>query len=318
MENKISIISPCYNGEKHLIPYIEGLLSQTYTNVEFIFVNDGSTDNTEKIINSYNNKFKEKGWTYIYIKMENRGGQAKAINQGLKIFTGDYLCCIDSDDIIMPTYLEDMSNYLEKHEEYGIAFPWSEVIEESTNKHIQFCKRNIPEHVYDSLFDDFILGKQCNENYILYASFMLRSKIFLEIYPERLIYEGLSGQNAQLILPILYNYKFGYVKKILYKAIARKNSDSRLTSPLDLVNKTYSWENIYCNVIKIIPNMPEYEKAYYFAFVKNYWEAIRKNILTESTKYNNFSEHIFSVKYGATHKVITILGIKFKFMLKQK
>lgn len=96
--------------------------------------------------------------------------------------------------------------------------------------------------------------------------------------PNRQIYEGLSGQNAQLILPILYNYKAGYVNKILYKAVARKNSDSRLTSIQELINKTYTWEDIYCNVIKDIPNMPEHEKMYYFSFVKNYWEKTRNDI----------------------------------------
>ena len=309
---KISIITPCYNGEKHLVPYIEGLLSQTYSNVEYIFVNDGSTDKTEQIINSYADKFKEKGWTFTYIGQNKRGGQAKAINQGLKIVTGDYLCCIDSDDIIMPSYLEEMLGFLENNKDCGIAFPFAEVVEEISNKHIQFFKRSIPDHVQDSLFDDFILQRNHN---ILYASFMIRSSAFLKVYPDRRIYEGLSGQNAQLILPILYNYKCGYVKKILYKSVARKNSDSRLESSQDFINKTYSWEDIYCHTIKIIPNMPEYEKAYYFAFVKNYWEELRKNRLLPPKR-----NKIFSVtneyKNGIKRKVFIILGLKLKFKVK--
>lgn len=313
---KISIISPCYNGESHLKPYIEGLLSQTFTNVEYIFVNDGSTDRTEDIINSYADKFREKGWTYTYIKMDNRGGQAKAINQGLKIFTGDYLCCTDSDDVIMPTYLEEMSNFLESNPECGIAFPWSEVIEEGTGKHIRYYKRNIPSHVQDTLFDDFLLQRNHNENYIFYASFMMRSKAFFEMYPNKKLYEGLSGQNAQLLLPVLYNYKIGYVPGILYKAIARKNSDSRLESARDFINKTYSWEDIYCNVIKTIPNMPDYEKAYYFAFTKNYWEQEREKSNKPKKIKLSFWEKLFSVKneysQGKKRKVITILGIKIK------
>ena len=308
---KISIISPCYNGESHLLPYIESLLSQTYSNVEYIFVNDGSTDKTEEIINSYRDKFKEKGWTFTYIRQDVRGGQAKAINQGLKIFTGDYLCCIDSDDIIMPSYLEEMSGFLENNKDCGIVFPWAEVIEETSNKHIQYFKRDIPPHVKDTLFDDILLHRGHN---ILYASFMIKSSVFFEIYPDRHIYEGLSGQNAQLILPIIYNYKCGYVKKILYKSIARKGSDSRPESVQDYVNKTYSWEDIRSHTIKIIPNMPEYEKSYYFAINKNYWEELRQRKLTpKKTKKTN---KIFSVTYeykdGIKHKYMTLLGIKFR------
>ena len=276
---KVSIISPCYNGETHLIPYIKGLLSQTYSDVEVIFVNDGSVDKTETIINSYSEQFKSKGWDFIYLKLEKRGGQAKAINQGLKICTGDYISCIDSDDIILPKYIEKMSKFLDKNEDYGIAFPWAELVEEHTYKPILCHKRDIPGHVQDTLFDEFILQQYDDENYIRYSSFMLRSKCLFEIYPNRQIYEGLSGQNAQLILPILYNYKFGYVKEILYKAIVRNNSDSCLDSQKDFLDKTKSWEDIYCNVLKIIPNMPDYEKAYYFKYVKDYWQDMRKNIL---------------------------------------
>lgn len=319
---KVSIISPCYNGEKHLIPYINGLLSQTYSNVEFIFVNDGSTDKTEEIINSYSQKFKEKGWTFNYIRQEKRGGQAKAINQGLKIFSGDYLCCIDSDDVILSTFLDDMVSFMDNNLEYAIAFSWSQVVDEKTNKIINYYKRNVKPHVQDTLFDDFILQKNHNENYIQYTAAIIRSKCLFKIYPNRQIYEGKSGQNAQLILPILYNYKCGYVKKILYKAIARENSDSRLTSTQDFIDKTYSWENIYCNVIRIIPNMPDYEKGYYFKYVKDYWQLQRdKAISPTDTKeiviQDKFLEKIFSVKNNYSnnkkHKVLTILGIKIKF-----
>ena len=324
---KVSIISPCYNGESHLIPYINGLLSQTFSDVEFIFVNDGSTDNTEKIILSYTDKFQSKGWTFKYINLEIRGGQARAINQGLKIFTGEYLCCIDSDDIIMPTFLEEMILFLDNNKQYSIAFPWSEVIEENTNRHLKYFKRIIPEHTKDSLFDDFILQHEHDENYIQYTSFMIRSSAFLQIYPNKHIYEGLSGQNAQILLPILYNYRCGYVNKILYKAIARVNSDSRLDNLQDLINKTYSWEDIYCNVIKIIPNMPEYEKSFYFSYIKNYWENFRKNLIHNDntpigTKKESLLDTIFSVKNdyqnNIKRKIFTILGIKIKIRIKQK
>ena len=56
-----SVISPCYNGEKYLKHFLESLLEQTYSNVEFIIVNDGSNDNSEKIILSYKDKIEKKG-----------------------------------------------------------------------------------------------------------------------------------------------------------------------------------------------------------------------------------------------------------------
>ncbi len=313
--NKISLITPCYNGSSYMLPYIDSLLSQTYSNVEYIFVNDGSTDTTEEIIKSYAEKFREKGWSFTYIRQDQRGGQAKAINCGLKIFSGDYLCCIDSDDLIMPTYLEDLAHYLDEHQECGIVFPWAETIEQNTCKHLSYYKRDIPLHVQDHLFDDIVLQRTCGENYIIYSSYMLRASAFLKMYPGRNIYEGLSGQNAQLILPVLYNYKYGYVKKILYKVVARSDSDSRLSSISELMNKTYSWEDIYCNVISTIPNMPEHEKSFYFSAVKTFWDNRRLNCLKSISEQNKPSPEVKNPSASSTNRSpAKALSLKYKIL----
>lgn len=97
----VSIITPCYNGENYVTPFIKSVLLQSYNNIEFIFINDGSTDNTEKIVLDYEPEFKERGIKFKYIYQENQG-QATALNNGLKIFTGDYLTWPDSDDILHP------------------------------------------------------------------------------------------------------------------------------------------------------------------------------------------------------------------------
>lgn len=275
-DKKITIISPCYNGQSHLKPYIEGLLSQNYSNVEYFFVDDASTDNTRDVILSYKKQFEDKGWTFNYIKQEKRQGQAAAINRGLELFSGDYICCPDSDDVLLPTYLKDMSDFLNEHGDYALCYPWTETVEENTGKHIRFYKRHIPEHTHDALFDDIVLCRKNGENEIFYPTYMLRATIFLEVYKNRQIYAGLTGQNDPMTLPFIYNYKFGYVEKILYKCIARQNSDSRLESYTDRINKSYSWEDVACQTLKYIPNMPDYEKAYYFNFIKQKWTKNRK------------------------------------------
>ena len=78
----VSIISPCYNGEKYLSCFLESVLSQSYDNIELIMVDDGSTDRTKEIICSFEDKFRNRNLSLCYIYQENRG-QAAAINRGL-------------------------------------------------------------------------------------------------------------------------------------------------------------------------------------------------------------------------------------------
>ena len=118
---KVSLISPCYNGENHLGYFLESLLTQTYENVEFIFVNDGSTDKTEEIFKAYQERLQNKGWDVVYISQENKG-QAAAVNAGLKLVKGDYLLWPDSDDILYPEHIARKVAFMEKNPQYGVGF----------------------------------------------------------------------------------------------------------------------------------------------------------------------------------------------------
>ena len=67
----VSIITPCYNGENVMHRLLDSILSQTYSNIEFILINDGSTDHSEEIWYQYEKKFNEKGIKTIYIHQRN-------------------------------------------------------------------------------------------------------------------------------------------------------------------------------------------------------------------------------------------------------
>ncbi|MBQ4077889.1 glycosyltransferase family 2 protein [bacterium] len=284
----VTLITPCFNGENHLDNYIKGLLSQTASNVEYIFINDGSTDNTKNIILSYKKDFLDKGWTFQYLEQEN-SGQASAINKGLQIMTGDYFSCIDSDDILMPNYFEKMSNYLSTNSDVDMVFPVAEIVKEKTLEHICYRSRKINQNLVDTIFEDVLLA---NENLPVFASFMIRTKTFEKLNPFKQIYQGLSGQNPQFILPIAYNGKVSYLDDCLIKIVFRENSDSHT----NLKDKTYNWEYLYTETLKTIPNMPEYEKAYYFQKIKERFSLKRLKII-EREKYKRVSFNILGIKF---------------------
>lgn len=104
---QISIIVPCFNSEQTLERCIISILEQTYRNFELILINDGSTDNTGSIIQSflYDSRIR-------YIKKEKNGGLSAARNMGLDHVRGDYVVFIDSDDWVEKNYLENLSKGL--------------------------------------------------------------------------------------------------------------------------------------------------------------------------------------------------------------
>jgi len=95
---KVSIIIPVYNGENYLKEAIDSAIAQTYKNLEIIVVDDGSTDNTEKIAKLYGEKIK-------YLKKEN-GGTSTALNLGIKNMTGEYFSWLSHDDMYYPNKIE--------------------------------------------------------------------------------------------------------------------------------------------------------------------------------------------------------------------
>ena len=82
----VSVIVPVYNCEEYLADCLESILNQTYTNIEIVIVNDGSTDYSEKIVN----KYQEKDNRVVYYYQEN-SGPSEARNNGISNSTGEYL-----------------------------------------------------------------------------------------------------------------------------------------------------------------------------------------------------------------------------------
>ncbi len=99
--DKISIIVPIYNSDRYLNECIESILKQTYSNIEIILINDGSTDNSGKICDEY-------AASDMRIKAIHNvnGGVSVARNTGIEAATGEYLTFVDSDDIVSERYID--------------------------------------------------------------------------------------------------------------------------------------------------------------------------------------------------------------------
>lgn len=110
-KTKISIIVPLYNAENYVRECIENLLEQTYTNLEIILVNDGSTDASASICREY----VKKHINICYLEQENKGAAA-ARNLGMRHATGEYIAFVDCDDSIVSCYIEKLYEILKRED----------------------------------------------------------------------------------------------------------------------------------------------------------------------------------------------------------
>lgn len=278
MDKKVSIITPCFNGESFVGRYLDSILEQTYKNIELIFINDGSTDNTEKIIKSYIPKFHNRGIKLIYICQKNLG-QAAALNKGLKVLSGQYLTWPDSDDILSIDSIEKKVKFLEDNKEYGVVRTDATLVKEEDIKGIvgYFAKNN-PNKNKKNLFLDLII-----ENKVWFAPgcYMIRVSSFLDVNPSREIYEGKGGQNWQMLLPILYKYKCGYIDEPLYTYVIRSDSHSHeIDSLYKHLKRCDEHEDILINTIKSM-NIKEEKKLEYLNIIKEKYVRKRFNLSCE-------------------------------------
>lgn len=197
---KISIIVPIYNTERYLKRCIDSIIKQTYTNLEIILVNDGSTDNSLKICREYEKKDKR-------IKLFNKenGGQSSARNLALKNATGDFLGFVDSDDWIALDAYEYLIKIM-KDRDADVAF-----IERinTDNEKVKNKKQIIKEKVFENekIIEEYLEYGMKTGNYGL-PNYLYKKELFEEIYfPEGRICED-----------IVTNYKLLKKSKRLIKS----------------------------------------------------------------------------------------------------
>jgi glycosyltransferase involved in cell wall biosynthesis len=219
-----SIITPCYNGEKHVYRFLDSILIQTYSNIELIFVNDGSTDNTEHVVLSYKEKLENKGIRLIYISQENKG-LGGAINAGLKKVTGKYICWPDSDDYFEPESIELRLEILEKFPEFSVVTS-DAYIRSIDNLNVEL---GLVSTGFNSNNDPFQFEHLLNANSIFCSgTHMMRTQAFFETHPSGEIFPSRRGQNWQMLLPVYYLHKRYFLNRPLYNYIRYDASMSKI------------------------------------------------------------------------------------------
>jgi len=247
---RVSVIIPVYNSEKFLKESIESIIHQTYSDVEIIAVNDGSTDGSLEILQQYEDK--------IFIIDQKNMGLAEAVNAGIKKMSGHWLKWLSPDDVLYPNAIEILVDNAKKLPENTLVYSDWEMIDKIGNK-----IRNFSESNYNRLnnfeFGVRLLdGQQVNINTSLIPSSIIKKCLMKNLDDMSLI-----DYDFFLKCSILYNVNFFLVKKILLKYRIHKNQSSHK----NIINSL-----IYQNKIRddILSHLDDDTKTMYEKEIKNY------------------------------------------------
>ena len=274
---KISVIMPVYNTkEEYLREAIESFLNQTFTDFEFIIVNDGSTNNAEEVIRSYQDE------RIKYLKQENQG-ISKSRNNAYKYATGEYIAIFDSDDISLPQRFEKQVKFLDENENVGVLATWGEKFPEKVPMN------NFPERPnYMDLLDYCCL---------LHPSVMIRKSVMDKhniSYDESLT----SAVDYDLWRQLITCTDFYTLQETLVKYRWHNGN----VSVKDRANQDKNAQIVHQKMLDMLTDNVELQHKI-------------MNIVAKPLNYN-FFERIFSIKNRKTfdkkQKILTILGVDIK------
>ena len=208
MKIKVSVIVPVYNVEKFIDKCLNSLVNQTLKEIEIIVVNDGSPDNSQKIIDKYVKKYPDKIKSYI----KENGGQGSARNYGLKKTTGEYIGYVDSDDFVEKDMYKKLYNKA-KENNYDIVVCGNyNVSEDYQNKNIDAFINN-----YNTDLENIFFGKMAVWNKIYKRDILIKNKLE---FKEKVWYEDL----AFTLKAIMNSNTFAFIDEPLYDYLIREGS----------------------------------------------------------------------------------------------
>jgi len=158
-ELPVTVLMPVYNAEPYLKEAIESILHQTYSDFEFLIINDGSTDSSKDIILSYHDS------RIRYIENESNMKLIATLNKGIGLAKGKYIVRMDADDISLPERLKLLYGFMESHPNVGLCGSWFE----------NFSKKGNTGSVKYTTDDSTIRLKQLHQIHLSHGTCIFRT-----------------------------------------------------------------------------------------------------------------------------------------------
>jgi glycosyltransferase involved in cell wall biosynthesis len=203
----VSVIALCYNQEDFLVETLDSIKAQTFKNLEFIIVDDCSSDQSVKKIESW---IKANKVNCKFIKNKENLGLVKSLNIAVKQLKGKYYSLIACDDIYLPKKIENQVKILEVLDDsYGAIYSDSYIIDENSmyNYGTQIARKLIEKPPSGNIYEDLLK----NDNFVPALSVIYKTEVVKDLgyYDESLIYE-----DYDMLLRLSKKFKVAFSKSI--------------------------------------------------------------------------------------------------------
>lgn len=295
---------------------MESILKQDYPSIEMIVINDGSTDGTESLVNSFVERFKSRGYALRIIHQEN-AGQSSAINNGLKYVTGEFLVWPDSDDYFATSNAISMmvKAFENSNKNIGLVRVHEALIKRTNENDeiIGIYGQGLSGFEYSKkIFKECLL--QENGFYYTPGGFMIKTE-YLFNSTKSIFTDKLTGQNAQLLFPILYHYDCYTIPEIYYHVLVRPDSHSR--SIAGNFNKCIqlfdAYEETNRQTIENIINISQDDLVYYESLNKSNYDLKRLAVSCQFNKLKNAKIYYRRLK-ESKFKIPSSILIRYIFL----
>ena len=208
-----SIVIPVYNKEKFVAKTLKSVLSQTFSDFEIIIVNDGSNDNSEAIIQTFQDD-------RIQFYSKKNEGVAIARNFGIEKATADYICFLDADDYWFPNFLETMHQFIAKLPEQMI---FASAIEIETKNKVILAHYSIPKKSDFEIVNFFDASQK--ECVLWTSSICIHKDVFEKVgtFDTKIKH----GEDTELWIRIGLQFPIVFIRKILARYVYDESSISR-------------------------------------------------------------------------------------------
>lgn len=281
----ISIIIPAYNIENYIAKCLDSLLNQTYKNIEIIVVNDGSSDNTGKVIDDYASKYEN-----IKAIHKKNAGVSAARNSGMEVANGDYIGFVDGDDTVDEEMFEVLINNAIKygadisHCGYKMVFPsridyyynTGELIEQDNELGLkdlilgQRVEPGLVNKLYKrELFKTVRMNEEIKINEDLLANYYLFKQSSKSVFYDKCMYSYILRKGSAATSKVNIN-------KIVDPIKVRKEILDDLENNTDLYNIAY--ERYVLSLVGICRNVQVRKNKEYKSYVYDAKKSLRYEI----------------------------------------